>query len=891
MIKRIALRSSIFTSIVSAMMIASPVLAQDAATPEEPEADAEVVIVRATGRTAALQDIPVAVTAVSAQTIQNAGVTDVRNLQQVTPSYRVATGQSNSAGTSINIRGLGTGADNPGFEAAVGVFIDGVYRNRSGVALSELPQLERVEILRGPQGTLFGRNTSAGAVTVYTAGPKFEANTYGRIEYGDYNALGAVVGTTGPLSENTAFRVEGGYSSRDGYLEDVNSGNTINDKNRYFVRGQTLTDITDNLTLRLIVDGSSTDEVCCYGVHIETAPVAGAVNTLAGLRGITGIPTVNAEARRVAISPGRAPLEQVDEWGASSELNWDVADMKFTWIASYRDWTTVRNQDIDFSGMDRAYREGFELGFKTTTQEFRLNGQAGIVDWLVGAFYANEQIEYEDTVRFGIDAARYADALAGTINVPMAAVGGTVNPCTGNSTYIRPGSTMYGSLGPGAGNLFQQIVCPGIFQSAFTAAMAATGNNVALSQSIAQGQAVAISTLYGNQIAATAPTPGQGQTNELAGTDTTSFAFFTHNQIALTEQLNLTLGLRYSTETKDLSANLNAVAPGCGVLQNTNPIAGPGTPSANQLSAGFVNSALGQFQLFACNPVVNTRANGVFADSTEESAWSGTASLRYNFSDDAMVYATYARGYKGGGYNLDRSAFTMQPTTTTALNIRDWRFDPEFVDNYEIGWKLSGLPMRTTLNGAIFRQNITDYQINAFSGFNFFAFNVPKLVSQGVEIDLVSRPLPGLTLNGGMLWNDAYVDGATSVRGVFTIPDGEVLSGAAEWTFTGGITYRGQISPTLGYLLYLDTRYLSEYQTQTIGRAASGITDQEAFALTNARVGIGANDGTWGLEFWVRNITDEFYFTGAFGVPEQTGNFAVYSGEPRTMGATLRVNF
>ncbi len=122
-----------------ALTLATNVYAQDSK-------NSETIVVTATGRAKALQDVPVAVTAVSAATIQSAGITDVRNLQQVTPSYKVQTGQSNGSSAQIQVRGIGTGSDNPGYEGAVAVFVDGVYRNRSGAALTDLPKVERIEI-------------------------------------------------------------------------------------------------------------------------------------------------------------------------------------------------------------------------------------------------------------------------------------------------------------------------------------------------------------------------------------------------------------------------------------------------------------------------------------------------------------------------------------------------------------------------------------------------------------------------------------------------------------------------------------------------------------------------------------------------------------------------
>jgi outer membrane receptor protein involved in Fe transport len=850
---------------LAALCAAAPVYAQEAE-----EAVTDEIVVTATGRSAAAQDVPIALTAVTAETIEQSGITDVRNLQQVTPSYRVATGQSNSAGTSIAIRGIGTGADNPGFESAVGVFIDGVYRSRSGVALTDLPEVERIEVLRGPQGTLFGRNTSAGALSVLTAGPEFSGRTYGRIEAGDFGFVRGNLGFTGPLSDNFAIRLEANAQGRDGTIRDLNSQKDVNDRDRWFVRGQALWDIGADTSLRIIADTGETDEVCCTAVYNKTGAVAAAINGVAAFRGVIGIPAVNPKARTGAYTPARSYAESVEESGISGELKSRWGGANFTSITSFRDWSTTRDQDIDFNGTDRAYRDDYNLSFETVTQEFRLQGNAGAIDWLVGVFYSNEATELKDTVRFGVDGARYADILAAA---NQTAVLGPTNPCAGFVTgNFATCLTLYSSL-PG-----QSVATPTLF-----------GTILGASPSTAP-----VAGVFGNGLRATAPAAGDGQQFELTETDSTSLSVFTHNVVSLGDRADLTLGLRYNTDEKDVLANLNATSAGCGFLQNTAQIV-PGVSIngiANSLSTNPATASLSQFFLFACNPVVNTVANGRYSGSRSEEAWSGVVSLKFNLTDDLNVYGTVARGYKSGGYNMDRSAFRITPTTTARPNIRDWEFEPEFTDNYEFGWKWS-LPNRTTLNGAVFYQNIEDYQINAFTGFNFRNFNASNVISRGVELDLASRPTDWLFVNGGMLYNEAFYDGDQSIPQVTErIRDGTPIAGASEWTLTAGAGVNFPIQGTdLGWTFYVDGRYQTEYRTQTLGRDPAGSTDQDSFGVINARLGIGHQDGSWALEAWARNLTDEFYIVGAFGVPEQTGNYAVYPGEPRMVGVTLKANF
>ena len=179
-----------------------------------------------------------AVSAVTADNLRNTGATDIRQLNQIAPSLQVFSTSSEGGAARANIRGIGTVGDNPGLESSVGVFIDGVYRSRSGVGLTELGPLDRIEVLRGPQGTLFGRNTSAGLISIITAKPRFTPEVSGQVDVGNYSSRRIEASITGPLSDTIAARLDGVYFKRDGFLKDVVSGRRINDRDRWLLRGQ-----------------------------------------------------------------------------------------------------------------------------------------------------------------------------------------------------------------------------------------------------------------------------------------------------------------------------------------------------------------------------------------------------------------------------------------------------------------------------------------------------------------------------------------------------------------------------------------------------------------------------------------------------------------------------
>src|SRR6185503_20791256 len=178
----------------------------DATTDAVATDDGDIVIT-AQGRSQILQDVPLAVSAVSAQSLQNSGATDIRALNQLAPSLLVSS-TSTEANGSARIRGIGTVGDNPGLESSVAVFVDGVYRSRSGIGLNELGEIERVEVLRGPQGTLFGRNASAGLINILSKRPSHEFEVYGEGTIGNYDLRRIAGGATGGLSDTIAARID-----------------------------------------------------------------------------------------------------------------------------------------------------------------------------------------------------------------------------------------------------------------------------------------------------------------------------------------------------------------------------------------------------------------------------------------------------------------------------------------------------------------------------------------------------------------------------------------------------------------------------------------------------------------------------------------------------------
>ncbi|HRO02320.1 MAG TPA: TonB-dependent receptor [Terricaulis sp.] len=855
------------------LLTGASLAALGAIAPAAAQETTDEIVVTATGRSAAIQDVPLAVTAVDAQTIQNSGVQDLRDMTQLVPSLQIGTGQSAATGVTARVRGIGTGSDNPGFESAVGIFVDGVYRARAGAAMTDLPDLQRIEVLRGPQGTLFGRNTSAGAISVITAGPDHDFGGYVEAMQGfdDMEEGNIKAGVNVALSDTFAFRLDGSIRARDGYVTDLTSGRLINDRDRYSLRGQALWDISNDASLRIIVDVAETDEICCgvtpltYGTQVGL-PFGVPQYAIHVITAGAGTPAINPEGRGMTITPGRGYGEVTEEQGISGQLDWDLGFANFTSITAFRNWDAVRDQDVDFNFIDVAYRDGLEVGFHNFTQEFRLQGEAGRLDWLVGVFYGDERMYYNDTIRTGAHSSIYANTVANIATQAMVPGGCELYP-------INPAT-------------------PSIFQCAAV--------------QVAGGNPVLLGALMGavNSVNATSPTnaghlsfnaAGDGQQSDRWRVNTESIALFTHNVFSITDQLELTFGLRYSDETKRIGAGLLSVSPSCTSLQQmetaTSAVLGGGPGLVSILQAGAASSLMN----LACNPAVNTSANGTWTGERDEGEFSGTMSLSYHLTDDLMLFGGYSRGYKAGGYNTDRSGFQMTPATTSQaqLNINQVAFDPEFTDAIEFGFKSTILGGTSTFNVTAFYQQIADYQLNAFNGFNFITRNIPDVISQGAEIEFNSRPTDNLSFNLGVVYTDAYFDSTVVFNplnpGPNTVRAGEPLAFSAEWVVTGGVGYTQPIGDNLQLTAYVDGRWSSEYQTQTLAR--NPITDQDAFAVFNGRLGVGAQDGRWSVEFWGQNLTDEFYYVGAFSPPLQDGTLVIYPSMPQTYGITLRARY
>ena len=397
-------RSILVTAIISALS-STVIHAQEseAVTPSG-EKEVERIMVTASKRLTGLQETPIAITVVSGDTIEQTKVLDISDLQTLVPTLRV-TPLQRSTNTNFAIRGFGNGTNNTGIEPSVGVFIDGVYRSRAAAQIGDLPRLQQIEVLSGPQSTLFGKNASAGVISIRTMAPSYDPEGKVEVAIGNYNQQLVKGYFTNGITDTLALSISGGYNARDGYTDSVTGLSELNDRDRWNIRGQALYEPTDDVTFRLIADFSEIDEACCTVSNAINGPTSGAVQFLGGVVNDPSNPFGYTSALNID------PQNTVEDSGISLQVDVDFEGFSFTSITALRKNDSTWENDIDYTSLD-IIRETGDIKIDTFTQEFRL-ASTGInkFDWMIGAFIFQEEVDAQDALFYGNDMRNYFDVL------------------------------------------------------------------------------------------------------------------------------------------------------------------------------------------------------------------------------------------------------------------------------------------------------------------------------------------------------------------------------------------------------------------------------------------------------------------------------------------------
>jgi len=918
--KRLKKATVLGATALAAGLISMPALAQ---TPD-------VITVTAQKREQTLQETPVSVAVVSDTAIEQSSIRDAADLQTLVPSLRVAEFAA-STNTEFNLRGIGTSSFNPGLEPSVGVFVDGVYRPRAGSAINDLLSIERVEVIRGPQSTLFGRNTPAGVVSFITKEPEFEFGGDAEVTIGDYGQFVAKGTVTGPIIEDVlAFRLDATTHTNSGYLDNVSADSRIDDVNnrdRQSYRGQLLWLPTDQTEVRIIADVGVIDENCCAAPFGFYDPIDQAA--LVALGG-TALPADPFDGQ---IAVNGLVNTQLDTAGLSAEVNHDFENFTFTSITSWRSYDESQNIDADFSDLDILGARNIDNEYTSFTQEFRLTSNGGeFIDWMVGGFYYDNDLEFNQALLYGEDTRAFYDlASAG-----QDAVIGLVD------AFGLP-------QGTGGVTLLETII----------------GLN--------------------NQLGVTGvplvPTEGYGATTHAVPRenyqyDTTSWSAFAQFDINFTDRLTLTVGGRYTEEDKDMVTDINVFDPLSALpLSNVDPsapnladvlrlpqpalcldptngntcpyfltaslagaaatdpvlaaqlqgaLAASGIPGADLSNPAIVYDPL-VAQFLARTPLNVLSAFTAFQNFTpvnssdyptsrSDDNFSYNVILSYDVTDTFNVYASYSTGFKPGGFNLSYEA----------AESGIFEFEDESASSWEIGAKGALLDGTLIYAVAYFNQEIEDFQSEAFVGTGFALDNAGSIEVSGIEFDFSYAPTDRLffTLGGsylidnkygeyefapcpdsspllGPVWDPADPTFAAcnaprtnnrGVSGFFNNLTGVDRSNSELVASTTG-TYTHPIGDNLELILRGEVQYTSEFNV-VASLDPRPVALQDDFTLYNASVTLGAADQAWAIQLWGRNLADEEYVKGGFPSVGYLGSsFNNYPGDPRTYGLTLRARF
>lgn len=881
-----SLRTALLLGIAAtAFTLPTAAMAQDEelAQPAEEEAQAALpadndvteeygneIVVTATKREQTLQDVPVAVSVATADTIERAVVRDLKDLQTLVPALRVTQLQS-SANTNFIIRGFGNGANNAGIEPSVGVFVDGVYRSRTAAQIGDLPDVQRVEVLRGPQSTLFGKNASAGVISLVTREPSF--NFRGNVEasYGNYDAVVLKGYVTGPIADNVAASLAAGINKRDGTVKDLGYGGRTNERDRWFTRGQLRFEPSEALKIRLIADYDKIDEACCAVVNLRRSGATTALEALGGKVNDSATPFGNVAYSNFPSS------NKIENWGVSGQADYSVGPLKITSITAYRSSQSRTNQDSDFTSADLIGQNAGSLDIDTFTQELRLSaGFMDVFNAMLGGFFFDEKVKAGNALTYGKAFRPYVNLLSG-----------------GGVTLLE---TQVLGLPL---NTFQQ--------------------------------------------------PGQGLFDNFA-MDNTAWSVFGNVDVKLGNKLTLTLGGNYTHDAKDVRSNvtttdafsgLNLVAIGNGVIRNTvvaqqvgaamslgtsanasqiaafagaqpaiySAIVSGATAFANANQANpAVNSLLGLKPLQFLPPFVNF-PNAVESGKTRDGDFSWTARLAWDVTDSVNAYFSYATGFKATSFNLSRDSRPLAadlPALTGAgllvnnLTTGSRYAGPEDAKVLELGIKANfGI---ASANLTVFKQTITGFQSNTFTGTGFALANAGKQTTNGVEFDGTMKAGKELTLNLSLVWLDPEYDSfvasalgdasgtrpagipglATTIGATWNheLGNGDRVIARGDWHYESpvaileglpGFIQRNALGQVVSYQPAFDA-------ARPFKREVSEINASLTYAMAN------------GLEFsvWGRNLTNDRYLVSMFDSVAQSGSISGYPNQPRTWGGSVR---
>ena len=785
----------------------------------------EEIIVTATKVEKTLQEVPVSVSVVTADTVEKANILDIFDLKAVVPSLDTRQYQS-SVNSTFFIRGFGNGANNPGIEPSVAVFIDGVYRSRIQSQISDLPMIERIEVLRGPQSSLFGKNASAGVVNIVTKKPSFEKSGMVSVGFGNFNSKVGKIYYTGPLNEVMAYSISANVNKRDGHTKNLVTGNTINSRDRFGLRAELLYQPDEDLTVRMTADYDENDEVCCAVGSVSY----GAANLI-----------------KLAFSPGMGmaandpftqeayfsfdPTSKGDNSGFSLHVTKNLENAVLESITSFRNSYNSEVREIDWYAADVLAPQLVANDLDSVTQEFRLYSQDNEkINWLIGGFYFQEDMKFNEQLYFGSLWRTYIDAF-----VPGAVSGVELALGLPAGLLYAPGQGVNGTATQD--NTTQSIFAQ--FDIKLTERLdAILGLSYIDDSKTVSYNEINTGVLSSLDFVAigTGALIGAGIPAEQAAV------------LALNPEFNPLLPLQALQFIEPFTNYPNAAQDGKTNDDNIDYTA--------RLS-------------FALNET--TSLYGGVSTGYKASAW--------NISRDSLPDAEEKAGLVAAGTPAHPNQGVGQRYAT-----------PEEAEVFELGAKMY-LPTGY-LNVAVFDQKIKGFQSNTFIGTGFVLANAGSQSADGYEIDLVFSPFESIDVAlSGLFIDPIYDSFPNSSAGDLTgtrpsnIPEDTISTNVTwNWNLNG---YDGYIR--LGHLYASEANLLEDPRAQAVIEATgNGLKKQNTLNIS-----AGIETDKLSVMFYGRNINDDEFLTTAFPevVDLSQTTFYGYPNNYKTYGLTVNYSF
>ncbi|MGB7654430.1 MAG: TonB-dependent receptor, partial [Novosphingobium sp.] len=693
------------TLLAGASLLAAPAFADTGTNDQDTQSsagtgasDAEPeIVVTARHRRETSQEVPLAISVVQGDHIDNTGAFNVGRLTQLTPTVQFAS--SNPRNSSVNIRGIGSplGLTNDGIEQGVGIYIDDVYSSRVASATFDFLDVDRIEILRGPQGTLYGKNTTAGAIVINTRQPTFTFEGRAELSLGNLGFKQAKAAVSGPLSDKLAARLALSTTSRRGTIYNVITGNWVNEQDNLGLRLQLLWRPTDNLDVTFSGDYNTQNPECCATVYVRTGttqrPIYRQFDALAAAQGYSVV-SRDPFARITDVDADLNAGNQIG--GLSLRAKLDLGDTTLTSVTGWRFWDWKPSNDRDFTGLPITTKSQNPSQQNQYTQEFRLSHSGRRIDFTAGLFGYYQTIRTQGLQQLGPAASRWL-----------------LNPGNITATY---------QTNPAACATVTTRACNPAVLNGLT-----SSNDIRL--------------------------------------DSASVAFYGQAAVKLTDRFTIQPGIRVNYDSKKGYYNA-VVTDSAGNLVTFSPTNTPTQiDQLSQMAPEFFEPRY--------------------------SAWNVSADLtaRYDLADDVHLYGTYARTFKSGGINLN--GVPAAADGTPLLQFASVK--PERVNHYEAGLKTQFAGRSVTINLAVFRTDIGNYQAvvnnGAVSALRGYVDNAESVRSQGFEWDASWRPSRRFNL----YLNGAYTD--AKYRRFTNAPCPPELSGGGSGTPIGAAGSPGANSP------------------------------------------------------------------------------------------------